>query len=247
MTLEQRLEGALRQTDDYAPSVDLFAKVQRSIEEDAAHRRRTRRALAWSGAGVVAAIGWVAAFLDVSDGTATMPWWTVEVLTAAILIALVVVLGPLLRRFGTALTLEIFRPNPATSGRFLAVLDIAYYLVFTAFILMSTNFAAQVEWGGRLADQVELELFRIGGLLLFMGVLHAVTIAVLPVMGLIFAANWRRAARAQLGSAAPPPAPGAEKADRVATIIVWVTAALLAVPTLLFIIPAIAGLFLGAE
>lgn len=247
MTLEQRLEGALRQTDDYAPSVDLFAKVQRSIEEDAAHRRRTRRALAWSGAGVVAAIGWVAVFLDVSDGTATMPWWTVEVLTAAILIALVVVLGPLLRRFGTDLTLEIFRPNPATSGRFLAVLDIAYYLIFTAFILMSTNFAAQVEWGGRLADQVELELFRIGGLLLFMGVLHAVTIAVLPVMGLIFAANWRRAARARLGSAAPLPAPGAERADRVATIIVWVTASLLAVPTLLFIIPAIAGLFLGAE
>jgi hypothetical protein len=247
MTVEQRLEGALRQTDDYAPSVDLFAKVQRSIEEDAAYRHRTRRALAWSGAGVVVAIGWVAAFLGVSDGPATMPWWTVEMLTAAILIALVVVLGPLLRRFGTALTLEVFRSNRATSGRFLAVLDIAYFLIFTAFILMSTNFAAQADWGGRLADQIELELLRIGGLLLLMGVLHAVTIAVLPVMGLIFAANWRRAARAALGAAVPAPDPRAEKADRVATIIVWVTAAVLAVFTLLWIVPGVVGVIFGEQ
>ncbi|MEE9473203.1 MAG: hypothetical protein V3V82_04395, partial [Acidimicrobiia bacterium] len=225
MTVEQLLTDALHGADDYLPSPDLFAKVKRSIEEDAAHQRRVRHALTWAAVGLAAAVAWVAAFIDFTDGTATMPWWTVEVLTAAILIPIVVVLGPVIRRFGQELTTEIFRSNRATSERFLVLVDIAYYLIFTAFILMTTNFSAQAEWGGELADQLELELVRIGGLLLLMGILHALTIAVLPVMGLIFASNWRRAARMALGSEAPEPNPPAEKADRVATVIVWLVAA----------------------
>ncbi len=145
------------------------------------------------------------------------------------------------------LTLEVFRSNRATSERFLALVDIAYYLIFTAFILMTTNFSAQAEWGGELADQLELELLRIGGLLLLMGILHALTIAVLPVMGLIFASNWRRAARVALGSQAPEPNPSAEKADRVATVIVWLVAAAVAAQMLLFIVPGIIGLILGGS
>ena len=165
---------------------------------------------------------------------------------AVILITIVVVLGPLIRRFGIVLTLEVFRSNRATSERFLALLDIAYYLVFSAFILMSTNFSAQADWGGTLAGQLggDGELFRIAGLLLVMGILHTVTIAVLPVMGLIFASNWRRAARTQLGKEAPEPDPQAEKADRVATLIVWLVTAAMA---LLFIVPGIIGAILGAE
>ncbi|MEE8491152.1 MAG: hypothetical protein V3S60_05885, partial [Acidimicrobiia bacterium] len=85
-------------------------------------------------------------------------------------------------------------------------------------------------------------LERIGGLLLVMGILHALTIAVLPVMGLIFASNWRRSARAALGSEAPESDTGAEKADRVATVIVWlVTAAIAAQALLLSIIVLIGG------
>jgi hypothetical protein len=85
-------------------------------------------------------------------------------------------------------------------------------------------------------------LERIGGLLLVMGILHALTIAVLPVMGLIFASNWRRAARVALGSEAPEPNPPAETADRVATVIVWlVTAAIAAQALLLSIIVLIGG------
>ena len=125
----------------------------------------------------------------------------------------------------------------------------AYYLVFSAFVLMSTNFSAQADWGGTLAGQLggDGELFRIAGLLLVMGILHTVTIAVLPVMGLIFASNWRRAARTQLGKEAPEPDPQAEKADRVATLIVWLVPAGLAAMALLFIVPGIIGAILGAE
>ena len=152
---------ALHGADEYLPSPDLFAKVRRSIEEDAAHRRRVRRALSWAGGGFAAAVAWVAAFLDLGDGTATMPWWALEILTVAILVAVVVVLGPLIRRFGAELTREVFRSNRVTSRHFLALLDIAYYLVFTAFILMTTSFSAQTEWGGRLAAQLEDEVLRI--------------------------------------------------------------------------------------
>lgn len=247
MTIEQLLAEALHGADDYLPSADLFAKVQRSIEEDAAHRRRVRRTLLWVGGGLAAVVVWVAAFLDVGDGTATMPWWTLEGLTAAILIVLVLVLGPAIRRFGTDLTLNVFRSNRATSQRFLALIDIAYYLIFAAFVLMTTSFSAQTAWGGRLAAQLEHELHRVGGLLLVMGILHAINIAVLPVMGLVFASNWRRAARWSLGAFAPDPDPRADRADRVATIIVWLAASVIALQAVLFLLPAVAGLIFGAE
>jgi len=247
MTIEERLTDALHGADEYVPSPDLFAKVQRSIEEGAAHDRRVRRALTWAGIGLAVAVVWVAAFIDITDGTATMPWWTVEVLTAAILVTLVVELGPLIRRFGADVTLEVFRSNRATGDRFLALLDIAYYLIFSAFVLMTTNFSAQAEWGDRLAAQAELELGRIGGLLLVMGVLHALTIAVLPVMRLIFASNWRRAARSELGKAAPAPHPQAEKADRVATVIVWLVAIGFGGFVLLSALPVLLGLLFGAD
>ncbi len=247
MTIEQLLTETLQRADDYLPSPDLFAKVQRSIEEDAAHRRRVRRATMWAAGGVVLAMAWIAAFLDISGGTVRMPWWTMEVLTIAVLVGSVLVLGPLIRRFGKALALEVFRNHRETSKRFLALLDIAYYLIFAAFILMTTNFSAQADWGDRLAAQVELELIRVGGLLLLMGVLHAITIAFLPVMGLVLASNWWRAARNALGDAALEPTPGAETADRVATVMVRLMAALLALQAVLFIVPALLGLLFGAE
>jgi len=247
MTIEQRLTEALHGADDYLPSPDLFAKVQGSIEEDAAHRRRVRSALLWATGGLMAAVAWVVAFLEVGDGTVTIRWWALEVLTTALLVAIVIILGPVIRRFGTGLTLEVFRSNRETSGRFLALVDIAYYLVFAAFILMTSSLSEKSDWVGGPAALVEHELGRVGGLLLIMGVLHALTIAALPVMGLVFASNWRRAARKALGEAAPEPAPAAERADRVATVIVWLAAAVIALQAVFLIIPALAGLIFGAE
>lgn len=248
MTVEELLTTALHGADDYEPSADLFVKVQRSIEEDTAHRRRIRRVMAGVAIGFTTVLAWVAAFLDVRDGVPTMPWWSVEVLTVAILTVIVFGLGPLLRRFGMGLTDEVFRSNEATSLRFLAVLDIAYYLIFTAYVLMSTSFSAQADWGGRLARQLESEVERVAGLLMAMGLLHALTIAVLPVVGLVFSSNWRRAVRAELGEDAPPPDRRAETADRVVKIIVWVVAGVAAWLALGFLVgPGIFGLILGAD
>ncbi len=247
MTVEQLLTDALHGADDFVPSPDLFAKVQRSISESAAHRRRVRRGLGWVAAAFAVAVVWLAAFLDVADGQVTDTWWAVDVLVTAILVTAVVVLGPLIRRFGKELTLEVFRSNRETSERFLVLLDIAYYLVFGAFILMTTTFSPPSDWAGDLASLVEYEFLRIGGLFLIMGILHAITIAVLPVMGLIFASNWRRAARAQLGKDAPDPNPRAESADRVATWIVWLLVAGNLAPLVLFGIPGLLGLVLGAD
>lgn len=247
MTVEELLTTALHGADDYEPSPDLFARVKRSIDEDRAFRQRRRRALALTGGGVLAAAAWIAAFLSIESGTATMPWWALEVLTVAIMVVIVLTLGPVIRRFGRELTLEVFRSNRETSERFLHLLDIAYYLVFSAVILMTTIFAPDPAWQGRLAPQLEGELVRVGVLLLMMGVLHAVTIAVLPVMGLLFASNWRRAARRALGEEAPPPEPAAESAERVATIIVWTVVGLLALQLALGVLPALIGLILGAS
>jgi hypothetical protein len=247
MTVEQLLTEALHGADEYLPSSDLFAKVQRSIEEDEAHRQRVRRVLAWTGGGLAAAVIWIAAFVDIDGGEATMPWWSLEILTTAILVSLVLVLAPLIRRFGGVLALEVFRRDRGASQRFLALLDIAYYLVFSAIVLMGTRFSADPDWGGRLATQLEAELMRIAGMALVMGILHAMTIAVLPVMGLILASSWRRAARRALGPAAPEPDKRATSADRTATIIVWLVVASSLIPILLVALPAILGIVLGAD
>ncbi len=247
MTVEQLLTDALHGADDYAPSPDLFAKVQRSIAESVAHRRRIQQALGWAVLGVVAAAAWLAVFLDVRDGLVTDTWWAVEVLTAAVLMTVVLILGPLIRRFGEHLTLEVFRSNRETSRRFLNLLDIAYYLVFGAYIIMTTSFTTPSDWGGELAALLEWELIRVGGLFLLMGVLHAITIAVLPVMGLIFASNWRRAARTALGADAPEENPQAKTADRVASWIVWGVLALVGIQLLLFVLPGVIGLLLGGD
>jgi hypothetical protein len=45
-----------------------------------------------------------------------------------------------------------------------------------------------------LRDAVHLQWLteRVGGMLLLMGVLHAVTIALLPVLGVVFSSIWRQ-------------------------------------------------------
>ena len=100
MTIEQLLGDALHAADEFDPSPDLFAKVQRSIEEDAAHRRRLRRALAWGAAVLISVCAYLAVTVRVSGGVASMSVPALELLTTALMIGVVVVLGPAIRRFG---------------------------------------------------------------------------------------------------------------------------------------------------
>jgi hypothetical protein len=195
MSVQDALRDALHQVDHYEPSPDLFWRVQRSIEEDHAHRRRIRLAIALVTGGVVAIAGYVAVFLEFVDGEPTMPWWSLELLTTAILIALVLVLGPLIRRFGKLYAGAVFAANPPTTQRFLALIDIAYYLIFAGFILLSSHFEPWPEWvrPGGFRVHVEFALERVGVLLVMMGVLHSLTIVTLPVIGLVFSSGRQRA------------------------------------------------------
>lgn len=194
MSVEQLLRDTLHDADRYAPSPDLFARVQRSIEEHRAHRRRVRLVLALLAAGLALVGAYLAVTAQVVDGRVTWPWWALEVLTNAVMVAVIVVLGPLIRRFGRLFAAAVFRANPPTARRFLALLDIAYYLVFLAFVLIEARVAPDPAWlrVDGLAVQAQDLLERVGGMLLLMGLLHSLTIAALPLLGLVFADGWRR-------------------------------------------------------
>jgi hypothetical protein len=194
VSVEDLLRDTLHGADRYVPSPDLFERVRRSIEEDRAHRRRVRLAVALVSAGGALVAGYLAALAEVVDGRVTWPWWSLELLTTALLVVLVVVLGPLIRRFGRIYASAVFAAHPPTARRFLALLDIAYYLVFSAYILIEARVRPELAWlrPDGLAEHVTYLTARVAGLLLLMGLLHSITIVTLPVIGLVFADSWRR-------------------------------------------------------
>jgi hypothetical protein len=191
MNVEQLLRETLHRADAYEVSPDLFARVRRSIEEDRALRRRVRVAVAWTLAGLLSVAAYLAAL---ADGRVTWSWWALEALAAAILITLFLVLGPLIRRFGGIFANSVFTAHPETAHHFLRVLDVAYYLVFNAFVLIETQVVPRNEWLGPSGNAVHLQWLteRIGAMLLLMGLLHAVTIALLPVLGVVLSSIWRQ-------------------------------------------------------
>jgi hypothetical protein len=208
VSVEQLLRDTLHEADAYAPSPDLFKRVQRSIAEDRAHRRRVRLALALLALGLTIVAAYLAATVEVVDGQLSWPWWALEILTNGLLLVIIVVLGPLIRRFGQIYAAAVFRAHPPTARRFLALLDVAYYLVFAAFVLIEARIDPDPAWltPGGLAEHAQHLLERVGNMLLLMGLLHSVTIVMLPLLGLIFADGWRRLpAEARAAPADPPP------------------------------------------
>jgi hypothetical protein len=245
MTVEERLTAAFRAADQFQPSPDLFAKVTRSIEEDASHRKRVRRL----AIALTAVLGFIAVYLFVAvdrvDGAFLMPFWTLELLVTGIMVGLVLVLGPTIRRFGTAFESDIFRSSPATGLSFLTLMDVAYYLIFGAYTFVTLQYGPPADAPGAedLVGWLGFETFRVGGLLMLMGLLHAATLVVLPVVGLVFSANMRRARREHLGEAAPPLNPHNDQLDRWITIVVWMLVGMgLFLMVALIVLPAIAGL-----
>ena len=100
--LEDRLRRTLTSDDSGRPSADLFARVRESIDEDR-HRRRARTRYLLTAAAAVTAL--VAAFLVLTpyeNGRPAMPWWTLELFTTGVLIAMALWLGPFIKRFGRA-------------------------------------------------------------------------------------------------------------------------------------------------
>lgn len=112
-----------------------------------------------------------------------MSWWVIELITVGLLIAIVVVLGPLIKRFGRAYAGDIFRGNPRTGKSYLVLMDVAYYLIFTAYIMFTAQLTENTDWQASTAQQVQDSVYRLGGMLLLMGVLHGLNVLSLPVVG----------------------------------------------------------------
>ena len=75
-----------------------------------------------------------------------MDWWVIELLTNIVLVAIAICLGPFIKRFGRSYAADVFRANPRTGKSYLVLTDIAYYLIFTAFILFTITFEPPVDW-----------------------------------------------------------------------------------------------------
>lgn len=113
-----------------------------------------------------------------------MDWWVLELIATGLLVVILFVLGPLIKRFGKSYAADIFRANPRTGKSYLVLMDVAYYLIFTAFILFTISFERDTGWTQEVgADQLEASTIRVGGMLLLMGILHGLNVISLPIIG----------------------------------------------------------------
>jgi hypothetical protein len=111
-------------------------------------------------------------------------WWILEVLVAAVLVTTVVVLGPLIKRFGRTYAGDVFHGSPRTGKSYLVLMDVAYYLIFGAYVLFTLRFEPGDDWSETVsAAQLQAATVRLGGMLLLMGVLHGANVLSLPVVG----------------------------------------------------------------
>ena len=191
--VEERLREALVEgAGALDESADLFARVQLSIEDDRRLRRQRRRRL-----GVVTCVlgalgAVVAAVTDTRQGELLMDWWILESIATAVLIAIAMWLGPLIKRFGKSYAADVFRANPRTGKSFIALTDFAYYLIFFAYILFTVSFEPKGTWEQTVnAQQLQHETARLGGILLIIGLLHGINLLALPIMGRLLTLNRR--------------------------------------------------------
>ena len=109
-----------------------------------------------------------------------MAWWIPEILRVAVLLAGAVLVQQLIRRHG-AFAEEVFRATPRAGAAFLALADIAYYLIVVAFTLFDVRLRGQS--GHATLSQLQSIAASVGGLALIIGALHAFNVFVLPSVG----------------------------------------------------------------
>ena len=128
-----------------------------------------------------------------------MRWWILELITIGALGAVLAVLGPLIKRFGRSYAADVFRANPRTGKSYIVLMDIAYYLIFTSYILFTIAFEPDTGWDATVnANQLRASTVRFGGMLLIMGLLHGVNVLSLPLVGRLLGLGRR------LDADAPP-------------------------------------------
>ena len=243
MTLEERLAEALHEADRFEPSPDLFARVNRSIAEDLTHRRRMLRIFLLIAVGLLLLAGYLRVVVSTGSSGVTIAAWESAVLDLAILGVLLIVLGPTIRRFARGYVADVFHLSPETGDRFLVVLDLAYYILFAGLILVDVDGYGPLANEIPLAEALSFTASRVGFIVLFMGVLHAVNIVALPFVGLVFNSVTRLALRGEAGDDAPPETLRARTVDRNArAFVIALLVAVLALAVMLGIGPLIGGL-----
>ena len=189
--LERLLSEALHDAGTHVvPSEDLFSRIRSGIADDRIRRRRLRT-LASGGAAAVVAVS-IVALLTLTQGDPDMSWWILELVVFGLLVALALFLGPFIKRFGRSYAADVFRSNPATGKSFIVLTDFAYYLIFSAYILFTTQIERPSNWGTSVGpEQIENSIIRVGGILLIIGLLHGVNLLVLPIIGRLLTLNRR--------------------------------------------------------
>ncbi len=127
-----------------------------------------------------------------------MNWQILESLTIVVMLILAIGLHRLIRRFGINYAAEIFRSTPSIGTSFLILADVAYYLIFAAYILSNVHFervyrtlsdGSRIDiWAERVnAAQLQDSVSSIAGICLIIGILHGLNVLVLPFIGSILA------------------------------------------------------------
>ena len=143
-----------------------------------------------------------------------MEWWVLELLTTGVLIGLALYLGPLIKRFGKAYAADVFRANPRTGKSFIVLTDIAYYLIFTSYILFTTTFELPGDWGDIVnGAQLKGEVSRVAGIVLIIGILHGVNLLALPVIGRLLTLNRQLDERVGPQNQFPTPGSPTDRAE----------------------------------
>jgi hypothetical protein len=189
--LERALRDVLAQASGRVEAApDLLDRVVTGIGTDTLlrHQRRARAMVA--SAVVGAAVAVAGATTDLDQGELLMEWWILEALWFALMVGLALWLGPFIRRFGKSYAADVFRANPRTGKSFIVLMDVAYYLLFSAYILFTVQFEPDAGWATTVnAAQLRATTVRVGGILLIIGLLHGLNVLTLPVMGRIFTLN----------------------------------------------------------
>ena len=203
--VEHRLRDALLdEADGLDESRDLFARVALSIDDDRRLRGQRRRRLAVIGCLLGAVVAVVLSTTERTKGEIVMDWWVLELVWFSGMVFLAVWLGPFIRRFGKSYAADVFRANPRTGKSFIVLMDVAYYLIFFAFILFTVHFEPDRGWSQAVnAAQLRAVTVRVGGILLIVGLLHGLNVLMLPIIGRILTLNRR------LDEQSPPSSPPA--------------------------------------
>ena len=143
-----------------------------------------------------------------------MNWWILELITAGVLIAIIIALGPFIKRFGRSYAAEVFRANPSTGKSFIVLMDFAYYLIFGAYVLLTLTFQPRTSWAPTVnAAQVGAETVKVACLFLIMGVLHGVNLLILPIIGRLLMLNRQLDMQMSEAERAKQPAANSRRGD----------------------------------